>query len=296
MGGPKTQRQLFPHGESRFKVPAVGDRQTKSAGRHGVVLRRFVLVEGDLNAGDIRCLSQPGDDVFPLIRRALEAAAVTLVDGDVLVVAQKIISKAENRLVDLALVEPGERAIALAREVDKDPRLVELILRQSRGVVRHRPGVLIVEHVLGYVHANAGIDRSNIVNSAEDPRVLLLPRDPDGWARALRQELAALTGVDVQIIINDSAGRAWRNGTVGIAIGTAGLDPVRNQIGEQDMFGNVLQVTEPAVADELAAAASLLMGQSTQGLPVVLARGAGLQPSEQGSGKLIRDKATDLFR
>jgi coenzyme F420-0:L-glutamate ligase/coenzyme F420-1:gamma-L-glutamate ligase len=153
-----------------------------------------------------------------------------------------------------------------------------------------------VEHRNGYVHANAGIDRSNIANSPDDPRVLLLPLDPDASARALRRELAMLTGVDIQVIINDSADRAWRNGTVGIAIGTAGLDPVRDQIGELDMFGNVLQVTEPAVADELAAAASLLMGQSTQGLPVVLARGAGLQSSEEGSGRLIREKATDLFR
>jgi coenzyme F420-0:L-glutamate ligase / coenzyme F420-1:gamma-L-glutamate ligase len=163
-------------------------------------------------------------------------------------------------------------------------------------VIRVRPGVIIVEHKLGYVHANAGIDRSNIANSLEDPRVLLLPRDPDASARALRAALASLTGVAPQVIINDSAGRAWRHGTVGIAIGTAGLDPVRNQIGERDMFGNILQVTEPAVADELAAAASLLMGQTTQGLPVVLARGAGLAPSEEGSGRLLRDRALDLFR
>ena len=126
--------------------------------------------------------------------------------------------------------------------------------------------------------------------------MLLLPRDPDAAARALRATLGALTGVAAQVIINDSAGRAWRHGTVGIAIGTAGLDPVRNQIGERDMFGNILQVTEPAVADELAAAASLLMGQTTQGLPVVLARGAGLASSEEGSGRLIRDRALDMFR
>ena len=241
-------------------------------------------------------LVEPGDELGQLLVDSLHKNGLQLQPGDVLVIAQKIVSKSEDRYVRLADVTPGPEAIALAQRADKDPRQVELILDESSEVIRVRPGVIIVEHRNGYVHANAGIDRSNIVNSAEDPRVLLLPRDPDGSARALRQELAALTGVDVQIIINDSAGRAWRNGTVGIAIGTAGLDPVRNQIGEQDMFGNVLQVTEPAVADELAAAASLLMGQSTQGLPVVLARGAGLQPSEQGSGKLIRDRATDLFR
>ncbi len=239
-------------------------------------------------------LVQPGDDVFPLIRRALEAAAVTLVDGDVLVVAQKIISKAENRLVDLALVEPGERAIALAREVDKDPRLVELILRQSRGVVRHRPGVLIVEHVLGYVHANAGIDRSNV--GAGDDVVLLLPEDPDRSAAALRARCGAELGADVAVIINDSAGRAWREGAVGFALGTAGLEPVVSLIGRRDLMGRPLEVTTVAVADELAAAASALMGQSDEGVPVVVISGARWQPGSAGSGSLIRARAADLFR
>jgi len=241
-------------------------------------------------------LVEPGDDLGQLLVHALDQNGLQLQPGDVLIIAQKIVSKAEGRYVRLADVTPGPKALALADQADKDPRQVELILQECNEVIRVRPGVIIVEHRNGYVHANAGIDRSNIANSHEDPRVLLLPLDPDASARALRRQLAALAGVDIQIIINDSAGRAWRNGTVGIAIGTAGLDPVRNQIGERDMFGNILQVTEPAVADELAAAASLLMGQSTQGLPVVLARGAGLQPSEEGSGRLIREKAMDLFR
>lgn len=241
-------------------------------------------------------LVEPGDDLGQLIADSLQHNGLQLLDGDVLVVAQKIVSKAEGRYVRLADIEPGPEAIALAQQANKDPRQVEVMLAESREVIRVRPGVIIVEHKLGYVHANAGIDRSNIANSLEDPRVLLLPRDPDAAARALRAGLAALTGVAPQVIINDSAGRAWRHGTVGIAIGTAGLDPVRNQIGERDMFGNILQVTEPAVADELAAAASLLMGQTTQGLPVVLARGAGLAPSEEGSGRLLRDRALDLFR
>jgi coenzyme F420-0:L-glutamate ligase/coenzyme F420-1:gamma-L-glutamate ligase len=241
-------------------------------------------------------LVEPGDELGRLIADSLQRNALQLQPGDVLVIAQKIVSKAEDRYVRLADVEPGPEAIALAQRADKDPRQVELILDESREVIRVRPGVIIVEHRLGYVHANAGIDKSNIANSPDDPRVLLLPLDPDASARALRAALADLTGVAPQIIINDSAGRAWRNGTVGIAIGTAGLDPVRDQIGERDLFDNVLQVTEPAVADELAAAASLLMGQSTQGLPVVLARGVGLFPSEQGSGRLIRDRAMDLFR
>jgi coenzyme F420-0:L-glutamate ligase/coenzyme F420-1:gamma-L-glutamate ligase len=241
-------------------------------------------------------LVEPGDELGKLIADSLHHNELQLQRGDVLVIAQKIVSKAEGRYVRLADIEPGPEAIALAQRAEKDPRQVEVMLGESREVIRVRPGVIIVEHRLGSVHANAGIDRSNIANSLEDPRVLLLPRDPDASARALRAELAERTGIAPQVIINDSAGRAWRHGTVGIAIGTAGLDPVRNQIGERDMFGNILQVTEPAVADELAAAASLLMGQSTQGLPVVLARGAGLNPSEEGSGRLIRDRALDLFR
>ena len=241
-------------------------------------------------------LVEPGDNPGQLIVDSLRRNKLHLQPGDVLVVAQKIVSKAENRYVRLADVEPGAEAIALAVRADKDPRQVEVMLSESREVIRVRPGVIIVEHRNGYVHANAGIDRSNIANSPEDPRVLLLPVDPDASARALRATVAELTGVAPQVIINDSAGRAWRHGTVGIAIGTAGIDPVRNQIGEQDLFGNVLQVTEPAIAYELAAAASLVMGQSTEGLPVVLARGMLLPASEAGSARLIRERALDLFR
>tara|TARA_R110001592_G_scaffold363248_6_gene682381 strand:+ start:83280 stop:84047 length:768 start_codon:yes stop_codon:yes gene_type:complete len=241
-------------------------------------------------------LVQPGDDLGQLLIDALAANGLCLQAGDVLVVAQKVVSKAEGRYVRLTEVEAGPEAIALAARAAKDPRQVELILQESREVVRVRPGVIIVEHRNGYVHANAGIDKSNIPNSPEDQQVLLLPRDPDASAQALRQRLTEHTGIPVQVIINDSAGRAWRNGTVGIAIGTAGLDPLRTQIGERDMFDNVLEVTEPAEADELAAAASLVMGQSNQARPVVLARGAALLPSEMGSGRLIRDRDLDLFR
>lgn len=241
-------------------------------------------------------LVEPGDDLARLLAESLQRNGLALAAGDVLVIAQKIVSKAEGRYRRLADVEPSARALELAQQAHKDPRQVEVMLAESREVLRVRPGVIIVEHRNGYVHANAGIDRSNIANSDDDPRVLLLPRDADASARALREALTVLTGIAPQVIINDSAGRAWRHGTVGIAIGTAGLDPVINQIGERDMFGNVLQVTEPAVADELAAAASLVMGQAAQGLPVVLARGAGLPPSTGGSGKLIRDRALDLFR
>lgn len=241
-------------------------------------------------------LVHPGDDLAQLIFKSLSDNGLTLRDGDVLVIAQKIVSKAENRYVRLAEVTAGPRAVELALQADKDPRQVELILRESHEVIRVRPGVIIVEHRNGYVHANAGIDKSNIPNDEGDPQVLLLPEDPDRSAQLLRQALAELGAVAPQVIINDSMGRAWRNGTVGQAIGTAGLQPLHNQIGEQDMFGNVLEVTEPAVADELAAGASFVMGQAAQACPVVLARGAGLPRAEGGSDGLIRDKSRDMFR
>ena len=241
-------------------------------------------------------LVQPGDDLAQLIIASLYDNGLTLEEGDVLVIAQKIVSKAEGRYVRLADVSAGPEALALAAQADKDPRQVELILRESTAVIRVRPGVIIVEHRNGYVHANAGIDKSNIPNDPDDPRVLLLPEDPDRSAQVLRQALTQRAAVAPQVIINDSMGRAWRNGTVGLAIGTAGLAPVNNQVGERDLFGNVLEVTEPAVADELAAGASLVMGQAAQACPVVLARGAGLRQAEGGSDALIRDKSMDMFR
>lgn len=248
-----------------------------------IALERFPLVE-------------PGDDLVELLVAALADNALQLQHGDVLVVAQKIVSKAEDRYVRLAEVQPGAEALELAARADKDPRQVELILRESRQVLRVRPGVIIVEHRNGYVHANAGIDKSNIHSDPADPRVLLLPVDPDLSAQALRQGLVARGAIAPQVIINDSVGRAWRNGTVGMAIGTAGVDPLYNQVGEQDMFGNTLEVTEAAVADELAAAASLVMGQAAEALPVVLVRGAHLRESPAGSGSLLRDPSMDLFR
>lgn len=241
-------------------------------------------------------LVEPGDDLAQLILDVLSDNDLALQEGDVLVVAQKIVSKSENRYVRLADVSVTPEALALAEQADKDPRQVQLILQESREVLRVRPGVIIVEHRNGYVHANAGIDKSNIHRDADDPRVLLLPKDPDASARALRQALAERGAIAPQVIINDSMGRAWRNGTVGLAIGTAGLEPLHNQIGDVDMFGNVLEVTETAVADELAAGASLVMGQAAQACPVVLARGARLRPSDGGSKALLRDKSIDMFR
>jgi coenzyme F420-0:L-glutamate ligase/coenzyme F420-1:gamma-L-glutamate ligase len=241
-------------------------------------------------------LVEPGDDLALLIFAGLGDNGLSLQPGDVLVVAQKIVSKAEDRYVRLADVNVSDEALSLAERAQKDPRLVQLILQESVEVVRVRPGVIIVEHRNGYVHANAGIDKSNIHRDAGDPRVLLLPRDPDASARALREKLAQLAGVAPQVIVNDSMGRAWRNGTVGLAIGTAGLEPLYNQIGDVDLFGNVLEVTEPAVADELAAGASLVMGQAAESCPVVLARGVRIAESTRGSRGLLRDKAIDLFR
>lgn len=173
---------------------------------------------------------------------------------------------------------------------------MELLLRESREILRARPGVVIVETRHGVVQANAGIDKSNIPGSEDDPQVLLLPLDPDASAAALRHYLAEQCGVNVAVIINDSAGRAWRHGTIGFALGTAGFEVVENRIGDRDLYGRVLEVTEIAVADELAAAASYVMGQADEGSPVVLMRGAKLRPAEQGSAALLRDRDKDMFR
>lgn len=261
-------------------------------------------------------LVQPGDNLAAQIIASLQASALALEPGDILVIAQKIVSKAENRYVSLDRVEAGEQAQALAQKTDKDPRLVQLILDESVAVLRHRPGVIVVEHRLGYVHANAGIDRSNIGGAGDDPtdnplanaiddnkgsdasgqRVLLLPEDPDASAAALRRELQRHSGAELAVIINDSAGRAWRNGTLGFAIGSAGLQPLVDLAGKKDLFGRPLEITQVAVADELAAGASFLMGQAGEGRPVVLVRGAALPAVETGSAALIRAREQDLFR
>lgn len=238
----------------------------------------------------------PGDDLGALIAAGLERLGETLQGGDVLVLAQKIVSKSENRYVHLDGVTPSERARQLALEADKDPRIVELILRESVEVLRVRKGAIIVQHRNGYVHAHAGIDQSNIESNPDDPRVLLLPENPDASAQQLRAALGRRYGVDIAVIINDSAGRAWRNGVIGFALGTAGLVTVENRIGTRDLFGRPLEITEIAVADELAAAASFLMGQAAEGAPVVLIRGAAVTAADTGSAALIRPAAQDLFR
>ncbi len=249
-------------------------------------------------------LVQPGDDLAGIIVAALAASGETLLDGDVLVLAQKIVSKAEDRYVTLADVTPAPRAVKLAAGVDKDPRLVELILSESTDVVRSRKGVLVVAHRLGLVLANAGIDASNVEQGGEDgdeddQRVLLLPKDPDASAAKLVGELHRATGCSVGIVINDSLGRAWRNGTVGAAIGAASIEALCDLRGRFDLFGRPLQATQVGMADEVAAAASLLMGQADEGRPVVLVRGladtAGTTEID-GADALVRPPEQDLFR
>jgi coenzyme F420-0:L-glutamate ligase/coenzyme F420-1:gamma-L-glutamate ligase len=236
-----------------------------------------------------------GDDLAPIIVKALRDANLALAAGDVLVLAQKIVSKAEGRLVDLATIAPSRRAIALAKETGKDARLVDLILEESTEVLRHRPGVLIVAHKLGFVLANAGIDRSNVGDDGSE-QVLLLPRDPDRSCTRLRQAIAAATGIDVGVMIIDSIGRAWRNGTVGTAIGVAGLPGLLDLRGTPDLFGRPLETTEVGLADELAAAASLVMGQAGEGRPVVLVRGLGYGRRDGTARELVRAREKDLFR
>jgi coenzyme F420-0:L-glutamate ligase / coenzyme F420-1:gamma-L-glutamate ligase len=234
-------------------------------------------------------LVKAGDDLASLLSAALAGDCAPRA-GDVLVLAQKIVSKAEGRMVDLASVTPSPRAVALAAEVQKDPRLVELILSESVRVVRSRPNVLIVEHRLGFVMANAGIDQSNVAPQDGVERALLLPRDPDGSAAALSARLG------LPVLIIDSFGRAWRKGTTGIAIGAAGLPSIIDMRGQADMFGRVLQVTMPAFADELAAAASLVMGQAAEGQPAVLVRGLTWTAPVLPAADLIRASSEDLFR
>ncbi len=236
---------------------------------------------------------QPGDDLAGLIIKAVLCAGLVPCDGDVFVVTQKIVSKAEGRCVNLATVVPSPRAVALAEEVDKDPRLVELILSESTEVVRHRRTVLVTAHRLGYVMANAGIDQSNV---GEADHVLLLPVDPDESATQLKARLDDEFGIEVGVVISDSFGRAWRNGVVGVALGAAGIPALWDRIGKPDLFGREMQVTEVALADNLASAAGLLMGETDEGLPVVHVRGLRLDAKPVPAAALIRAKAMDMFR
>lgn len=240
-------------------------------------------------------LIEPGADLADVIVAALARDAIALEDGDVLVLAQKIVSKAQGRFADLEDVEPSRHAHALAARCGKDARLVELILQESVEVVRCVPGVIIVRNRQGLVLANAGIDRSNVEQGNRGERVLLLPRDPDSACAQLRERFRALTGRRLGVIINDSIGRAWRKGTQGTAIGVAGLPAVRDMRGQPDLHGFMLRTTEVGWADEIASAASLLMGQSDEGTPVVLVRGLVVTDGEGKAADIVRPRAQDLF-
>lgn len=243
-------------------------------------------------------LIYPGDLLPKLILQSLERAGISLQDGDILVLAQKIVSKAQGRLVNLATVTPSERALALAEETVKDPRLLELVLQESNAVLRTRPGSIIVEHRLGFVCANAGIDHSNVAGEGNltDEWVLLLPEDPDATAQEIRQHLESASRVRLGVLIIDSHGRAWRLGVVGAAIGLSGLPGLVDLRGQPDLFGYTLRITQVGVADELAAAASLLMGQAAEGTPVVHVRGFPYPLREGSLREILRPKDQDLFR
>ena len=239
-------------------------------------------------------LVQPGDDLPALVLAALQRQQLVLTNGDVIVLAQKIISKAEGRHRQLDEVKVTPRANELAGEAQKDPRLVQLILEESRAILRARPGLLVVEHRLGFVSANAGIDHSNV--SESEDTVLLLPVDADASAEGVRAVLEAASGARLGVLIIDSHGRAWREGTVGVAIGVAGLPGVVDLRGRPDLFGHQLRATVLGAADELAAAASLVMGQAGEGCPAVHARGFPYPLRGGQLAELLRPKERDEFR
>ncbi len=258
-------------------------------------------------------LIHPGDDLAQLVLAALHASHITLNDNDIIVLTSKIVSKAEGRLVNLGTMTPSAQAVELAQRAEKDPRVVELILQESHAVLRVRPGTIIVEHNLGFICASAGIDHSNVglVRSDDFSRpasaaeaattntedwVLLLPENPDASAARIRQQLQAATGANIGVLIIDSHGRAWRLGTVGVAIGLSGIPGVVDERGWQDLFGYTLRITIVGAADELAAAASLVMGQAAEGTPVVHVRGFPYPLREGSLGELLRPKEQDMFR
>jgi len=234
---------------------------------------------------------KPGDDLVPMVCDGLALAGTAIEDGDVVVLAQKIVSKSEGRFVSLDTIVPSARASEIARVVLKDERLVELILRQSRRVVRMAPNVLIVEHQLGLIMANAGVDQSNVGSGA----VLLLPEDPDASAKRLRSRFRKVCGAEVAVVINDSFGRPWRQGAVGVAIGAAGVPSLSDRRGKPDLFGRPLEVTVVGLADEIASAASLVMGQGDEGIPAVVVRGLKFGDKPRPAAAILRPAAEDLF-
>lgn len=242
-------------------------------------------------------LIQPGDDLASQIIYSLDRSGIVLQDEDIFVIAQKVVSKAENRFVNLTEIQPSQEAIELAQKVDKDPCLVEMILRESKEVLRYRPGTIIVEHRLGFICANAGIDHSNVSEAVQDQEwVLLLPQNPDVSATYIRRKIERMTSKKLGVLIIDSHGRAWRLGVVGVSIGLSGIPGLVDLRGYKDLFGYTLHITQVAAADELAAAASLMMGQAAEGTPVVHVRGFPYGLREARFSEILRPEEQDLFR
>ncbi len=240
-------------------------------------------------------LIQPGQDVSDEIINAIASESILVDDGDVIAIAQKIVSKSENRYLDISSLSPADEAKTLSKQIDKDPKFIQAILNESKKVVRYRMGVLIVEHKLGFIHANAGIDRSNI--DQEQDIVLLLPEDPDESAKEISQSLSQFFKKNVSVIITDTMGRPFRNGIVGFTIGSHNIECILDERGQKDLYGNELKVTQIGIADELAAAASLLMGQAAQKKPVVIIKGYKFKQNNlSDSQSLIRGEEEDLFR
>lgn len=236
---------------------------------------------------------EEGDDLVSLVAEAAEAQGTPLMDGDILVLSHVIVSRAEGRTVDLRDVKPSQIAEGFAEFTGKDPRLVEVVLGDSRAVRRMAPGILITETRQGFVCANAGVDKSNV--PGEDV-VALLPEDPDDSARRFRERARELTGKDIAVIVCDTHGRGHRDGEVNVAVGASGLNVIRDRRGEHDLFGYQLRVKRTAVADELAASAELVIGQADEGVPTAIIRGYEYEPSEESSAKeLVRSREKDLF-
>jgi coenzyme F420-0:L-glutamate ligase/coenzyme F420-1:gamma-L-glutamate ligase len=239
-------------------------------------------------------LIKPGQDLSKEIIKAISSESIEVDDGDVIAIAQKIVSKSENRYLDISLISPSDEAITLSKQIDKDPKFIQAILNESKKVVRYRMGVLIVEHKLGFIHANAGIDRSNI--DQEQDIVLLLPEDPDASAKAISKSLSKFFTKNISVIITDTMGRPFRNGIVGFTIGSHNIECLLDERGKKDLYGNKLRVTQIGIADELAAASSLLMGQAAQKKPVILIKGYQFKQNNLSDSQSLIRGEEDLFR
>jgi coenzyme F420-0:L-glutamate ligase/coenzyme F420-1:gamma-L-glutamate ligase len=233
-----------------------------------------------------------GDDLTRLFLDAVNEQALTLEDGDVIVFTSKVVSKSEGRVVDLSRVQVSEEAGRIARETEKDPRIVQLVLDESKGIERMMRNHVIVESKHGFVCANAGVDESNV----EEGKAVLLPNDPQRSARQLKKELEARSGRTIAVLIADSFGRAFRDGVTGICVGVSGIPALVDRRGEEDRFGKIAQITKEAIVDEICAAANLVMGEFKEGIPIAIVRGLMLERCERDIKELLFSKEEDLFR